>query len=104
MSAIAPVTAVFASLAPIAPMSATETGTVSGPSASFGQLIGQAIEHTQQVQTRADDLAVKAASGDITDMHEYLAASAEAALTTQLTVAVRNKAIDAFTEIMRLQA
>lgn len=103
MSPIAPVTAVLGSLAPIAPLATSVTGAASGASASFGGLLSQAIQHTQQVQTHADDLAVKAATGDLKDVHEYLAASTEASLTTQLTVAVRNKAIEAFNEIMRLQ-
>jgi flagellar hook-basal body complex protein FliE len=103
VTAIGPVTAVIGSLTPLTPLTAqSATGSVGG--ASFGELVGQAIEHTQQVQTRADELAVKAATGDLADAHEYLAASAEASLTTQLTVAVRNKAIEAFQEIMRLQA
>ena len=40
---------------------------------------------------------------DLTDVHDYMIASTEAQLATQLTVAVRNKAVDAFNEIMRMQ-
>ena len=38
-----------------------------------------------------------------TDVHDYMIAANEASIATQLTVAVRNKALDAFTEIMRMQ-
>jgi flagellar hook-basal body complex protein FliE len=69
----------------------------------FAAQLSQGLEQLQQSQTKADDLAVKAATGDLTDAHDYMVASTEAALTMQLTTAVRNKALDAFNEIMRLQ-
>ena len=91
---------------PIGPLTgpARTAGPGAAGGASFTEVLGRGLEHTQQVQQRADDLAVKAATGELSDVHEYLAASTEASLTTQLTVAVRNKAIEAFNEIMRLQA
>jgi flagellar hook-basal body complex protein FliE len=106
MSPIPAIGALAGPPAPLAPISATSgaSGTAQAGGAGFGDIIGKAIANTEQAQSTADNLAVKAATGDLTDAHDYLVAATEASLTTQLTVAVRNKAIDAFNEIMRLQA
>jgi flagellar hook-basal body complex protein FliE len=60
------------------------------------------IERLEGVQDRADGLAVQAATGDLSNIHDYTIAATEAQVTTQLTVAVRNKAVEAFNEIMRM--
>jgi flagellar hook-basal body complex protein FliE len=70
----------------------------------FGNALAQGLEQMQSSQAKADDLAVQAATGTLTDVHDYMIAATEASLTTQLTVAVRNKALEAFGEIMRMQA
>jgi flagellar hook-basal body complex protein FliE len=70
----------------------------------FAAALGHGLEQLQQVQGKADDLAVQAAAGTLADPAEYMIASTQASLATQLTVAVRNKALDAFNEIMRMQA
>ena len=66
--------------------------------------LAKALDGLQATQTKADDLAVQAATGDLTDVHDYMIAATEASLATELTVAVRNKAVEAFNEIMRMQA
>jgi flagellar hook-basal body complex protein FliE len=76
----------------------------SGDAGNFASALANGLEQVQDAQTKADDLAVKAATGSLTDVHDYMIASSEASLATQLTVAVRNKALDAFNEIMRMQA
>ena len=43
-------------------------------------------------------------TGNLTDIHSYTIAATEAQLMTDLTVAVRDKAVAAFEEIMRMQA
>jgi len=69
---------------------------------SFGQTLTQALDGLQATQTKADNLAVQAATGDLTNVHDYMIASTEASLATELTVAVRNKAVEAFNQIMNM--
>jgi flagellar hook-basal body complex protein FliE len=68
----------------------------------FGKLVSGALDKLQATQTNADKLAVDAATGRLTDVHDYMIAANEASLATELTVAVRNKAIEAFNQIMQM--
>jgi flagellar hook-basal body complex protein FliE len=89
----------------VGPLSATGTsGTDAASGSNFAAQLGKGLESLQGMQDKADGLAVQAATGSLTDVHDYMIASTEAALATQLTVAVRNKAVEAFNEIMRMQA
>lgn len=76
---------------------------VSTGGAQFASALGHGLESLQQSQSTADDLAVQAATGDLTDVHDFMIASTQAQLATELTVTLRNKALDAFNEIMRMQ-
>jgi flagellar hook-basal body complex protein FliE len=79
-------------------------GTNPTSATDFAATLQGGLENLQAVQDKADNLAVQAATGTLTDVHDYMIAATEASLTTQLTVAVRNKALEAFNEIMRMQA
>ena len=82
---------------------ATQSVAASGASgADFGQLLSQGLQNLQGLHSQADSLAVKAATGDLTAMHDYTITATEASVATQLTTAVRNKALEAFQEIMRM--
>ena len=72
--------------------------------ADFATKLAQGLEHVQDLQNKTSELSVQAATGSLTDVHDYMIASAESGIATQLTVAVRNKAVEAFQEIMRMQA
>jgi flagellar hook-basal body complex protein FliE len=74
----------------------------SGPSEGFGAALVKSVDGLQQTQATADNLAVQAATGQLTDIQDYMIASTEATLATQLTVAVRDKAVEAFNDIMRM--
>lgn len=88
----------------ISPIATGATGASGAGGANFAAELGKGLENLQGMQSKADDLAVQAATGSLTDVHDYMIASTEASLATELTVAVRNKALDAFNEIMRMQA
>lgn len=70
----------------------------------FGVSLTGAIEGLQDAQETSNALAVKAVTGDLDDVHDYTVASSQAKVMLELTAAVRNKAVEAFTEIMRMQA
>ncbi|MEX2290994.1 MAG: flagellar hook-basal body complex protein FliE [Mycobacteriales bacterium] len=77
--------------------------TVAKPDEGFANMVTQGIENLQGLHSTTDTLAVQAATGDLKDIHDYMIASAQSGLATEMTVAVRNKAVEAFTEIMRMQ-
>ena len=58
--------------------------------------------HQDAGAVSADELLKAAATGDLTDVHDYTIASTRAAVATEMTVAFRNRAVEAFTEIMRM--
>lgn len=81
----------------------TAAARTSETGSDFGSLVLDGLDRLEQVQDRSDGLAVKAATGDLNAIHDYTIAATEANVTTQLTVAVRNKCVEAFNEIMRMQ-
>ena len=83
---------------------AERASTVQGPNESFASMLSRGLESVQAAQTKADDLAVQVANGTLADPAQYTMAANEATLGLQMTLAVRNKAVEAFQEIMRMQA
>ena len=75
-----------------------------GPNADFAGMLAKGIENVQASQSKASDLAVQVADGTLKDPAQYTMAATEAQLGLQLTMAIRNKAVEAFQEIMRMQA
>jgi len=75
-----------------------------GPNESFAGMLSRGLESVQGLQTKANTLATQAADGTLQDPAQYTMAANEAALGMQLTLAIRNKAVEAFQEIMRMQA
>ncbi|WP_250003391.1 flagellar hook-basal body complex protein FliE [Actinoplanes sp. M2I2] len=75
-----------------------------GEHESFASMLSRGLESVSASQHKAEDLAVQVAQGTLNDPAQYTMAANEAQLGQQLTLAVRNKAVEAFQEIMRMQA
>ena len=78
------------------------TGAPATDGAGFAQALAGGLQNVQDSQAHADQLGVQAATGDLEDVHDYMIAATQAELTTELTVTLRNKALEAFNEIMRM--
>jgi len=69
----------------------------------FGDTMKKAISGVNDLQHDADSLAVKLAAGDAVEIHQAMIAMQKASTALQFTVQVRNKIIEAYQEIMRMQ-
>ena len=78
--------------------------TTGASGANFGNVLGNVVDGLSGLQQNANTLADKAVTGDLTDNHQATLAATRAQVTMELVSAVRNKGVDAFNEIMRMQA
>jgi flagellar hook-basal body complex protein FliE len=70
--------------------------------ADFGTVLEQGLQSLENADRTAATKATQAATGDLNDVHDYVIAATQAQVQTELTTTVRNKALDAFNEIMRM--
>jgi flagellar hook-basal body complex protein FliE len=78
--------------------------TTATSGADFGSVLGNVVDGLSGLQQNANTLAVKAVTGDLTDIHQATLAATRFQVTMETVSAIRNKGIDAFNEIMRMQA
>lgn len=71
---------------------------------AFATSLTGAVENLQQLQSTSNELAVKAVTGDLQDIHQATIAATRASVTLDLVVAVRDRSVAAFNDIMRMQA
>jgi flagellar hook-basal body complex protein FliE len=88
-----------ASATPFVPPTTT---TGSTPAAS-GSTFTDSLNSVTGLTSGADNLAQGVATGQLTDVHSFTTAAAKAQLGVELTVSLRNRAVEAYQEIMRMQ-
>ncbi|MCX6500716.1 MAG: flagellar hook-basal body complex protein FliE [Arthrobacter sp.] len=99
-------------VSPIAPVQGVlPTDYLSGASAvpstdgsGFAASLTGAVDNLQQLQSTSNQLAVSAVTGNLNDIQDATIAATRAQVTLELVASIRNKGVDAFNEIMRMQA
>lgn len=82
---------------------AGQDGAVNNAGPSFGQYLKDALDSANEAQIKADDETTKLITGESTDMHNALIAAAEAKIQMQLVMEIRNKLLESYQEITRMQ-
>lgn len=75
----------------------------AGPAGGFGEMLSGAIGQLQHTQDVAAAQSQALATGQTQDVTSVVSAVQEASLSMQLASQVRNKAVEAYTEIFRTQ-
>ena len=75
--------------------------TDGGP--GFGEVLKDAITTTNELQKQSDQEIQKLMTGESQDLHTTLIAVQKADLSFQMMMQVRNKIVQAYQEIMRMQ-
>jgi flagellar hook-basal body complex protein FliE len=89
---------------PIPPLpSLPTTGTAQAATPGFGDAMANGLMQVSGLEHRADALIADVAAGGPTKIHEVMAATTQSSLAVDMLVQVRDQAMNAYQEIMRLQ-
>jgi len=69
----------------------------------FGELVKDFISEVNALQKKADLAAGQLVTGEAENLHQVMLAVGKASLALSLMVEVRNKVLEAYREIMRMQ-
>lgn len=70
---------------------------------AFAGVLAQAVERVGALQADADQELRRLLHGEPVELHRVLLAGERAGLASQLMMSVRNKLVEAYQEIMRIQ-
>lgn len=70
---------------------------------TFGRLLTQAVEDLNRVNAEANEAMARLAAGEPVELHDVMIAMEQADLSLRLALQVRNKLIEAYQEIQRMQ-
>jgi flagellar hook-basal body complex protein FliE len=80
----------------------TQTQPAAGET-SFQDALGKFVTEVNSLQQNADVATQKLLSGELQDVHQVMMAMEEANTSFQLMMEMRNKILEAYREVMRMQ-
>lgn len=75
----------------------------NGQQTAFKDLLKSAISEVNDAQLKSDAATELLARGGNIDLHEVMITAQKASITLQTALQIRNKAVEAYQEIMRMQ-
>jgi flagellar hook-basal body complex protein FliE len=81
----------------------SETNPTQPASESFSSVLGRMVEEVSAQQGAANNAVAALQSGQNVSLHQAVIAMEEANLSFQLMVEVRNKLLESYQELMRMQ-
>ncbi len=70
---------------------------------SFGEFLSEAAAKVNSLQIEANEANIKMAAGQVEDISEVMVVGAKAGIALQLATQVRNRMVEAYQEVMRMQ-
>lgn len=95
----------IASLKPLASLPSIDATSKAKPQQLVNQLgdtFGKALDSLNQTQNASDTLMQKLVAGENVDLHQVMIASEEANISMQVALAMRDKLVSAYQEVMRM--
>ena len=83
-------------------ITADKSSIIEEGTALFKDVFSDAIQNVKDTQKNLEDKQYLLATGQIDDAHTVPIAAAEAQLSVDLLVQLRNKAVEAYSELMRI--
>jgi flagellar hook-basal body complex protein FliE len=87
------------SISAIAPVSSPKSSSAAG----FQDILKDAIQRVESSRTAANDSVNQFLSGENQDLHSTVLATQRASLDFELLLQVRNKVVQGYQEVMRIQ-
>ena len=72
------------------------------PVEGFGDLLGKMVGKVSEMQNSADQSIQSLATGESKGLHEVMLSVEKASISFQMLTQVRNKAVEAYQEVMRM--
>ena len=71
--------------------------------ASFADQLKNAVAEVNDLQTRREEMVEQMVTGEATEVHDVMIAAKESQLAFELLLEIRNKLLESYQEIMRMQ-
>ncbi|NMA87264.1 MAG: flagellar hook-basal body complex protein FliE [Tissierellia bacterium] len=74
-----------------------------GKNKDFSEILNNALDNVNRLQLESEEYRNLLITGEIDNLHDVTIAQEKANIALQLTLSIRNKMVEAYREIMRMQ-